>query len=148
VTILTAAGGLVGAIGLLGVGERRDRRALSSGFALAYGVVVVLAAWTRSPWGMPLLFVLAGAAMTVSNASANSLLQASSFSHIRDQTVSLFMLAMRGGMALGGLLTGLSVGLLGIREALFINGALAVLLQLAVARLWSHAKLPAAIDCP
>jgi predicted MFS family arabinose efflux permease len=136
------AGGLIGAIGLLGVGEERDRRALSSAFAVIYGVVVVLAAWTRSPWGMPLLFVMAGAAMTVSNASANSLLQAGASPDIRGQAVSLFMLAMRGGMALGGLLTGISVGLLGVREALFFNGALAVLLQLAVAWFWSRARLP------
>lgn len=140
------AGGLIGAIGLLGVGEQQDRRSMSSGFAMAYGVAVVLAAWTRSPWGMPLLFVLAGTAMTVSNASANSLLQASASPQIRGQTVSLFMLAMRGGMALGGLLTGLSVSYLGIREALWINGALAVLLQFMVARLWLRVTLPVVVS--
>ncbi len=136
------AGGLIGAIGLLGIGYLQDRRFLSSGFAIAYGVVVFLAAWNSSPWGMPLLFVLAGVAMTVSNASANTLLQSSASAQSRGQTVSLFMLAMRGGMALGGLFTGLSVSYLGIREALWINGVLAVLLQLVVARLWSRTARP------
>jgi hypothetical protein len=50
------------------------------------------------------------------------------------------MLVMRGGMALGGLLTGVSVSLLGVRDALLLNGALALLLQLALALLWSRAE--------
>ena len=52
------------------------------------------------------------------------------------------MLAMRGGIAMGGLLTGLSVGAVGVRHALLINGVLAVLLQLVLARLWARASLP------
>ena len=125
--------------------DLRDRRTLSSVFAITFGVVLVLSGWNRSTWGLPALFVLAGAAMTLSNASANSMLQVSASPRLRGQTVSLFMLAMRGGMALGGLLTGLSVAALGIREALCINGVLAVLLQLMVARHWSRATLPAAL---
>ena len=61
--------------------------------------------------------------------------------HLLGQTVSLYMLAMRGGMSLGSLLTGGLVGLLGVREALLLNGLLAVLTQAAVARAWSRAPL-------
>ena len=139
-------GGLLGGIGLLGVGQGRDRRTLSSVFAITFGVVLVFSAWNRSTWGLPALFVVAGAAMTLSNASANSMLQVSASPRLRGQTVSLFMLAMRGGMALGGLLTGLSVAALGIREALCINGVLAVLLQLMVARHWSRAAPPTGLE--
>jgi hypothetical protein len=46
------------------------------------------------------------------------------------------MLAMRGSIALGSLATGLSVSLLGIREALLINGALAILVQALIGRSW------------
>lgn len=80
--------------------------------------------------------------MTLSNTSANTLLQSAASPSIRGQTVSLFMLAMRGGMALGGLLTGLCVGWLGIRIALCVNGALAVLVHVAIARQWSKVALP------
>jgi predicted MFS family arabinose efflux permease len=48
------------------------------------------------------------------------------------------MLAMRGGLAVGSLLTGLSVDLLGVRDALLINGVLAVVAQLVVGRQWSR----------
>jgi MFS family permease len=135
-------GGLLGAIALLGIDEQRDRRPISSGFAIAYGCVVVLAAWNQWMWALPCLFALAGLSMTVSNTSANTLLQAAATPAIRGQTVSLFMLAMRGGMALGGLLTGLTVSLMGIHQALFINGALAIGVQLVIARQWSHAATP------
>jgi MFS family permease len=139
-------GGLLGALGLLGATARRDLRPLSSGFAVVYGVVVMAAGWSGNPWGLSLLFVLAGISMTVSNTSANVVLQSSANNNIRGQTVSLYMLAMRGGIALGSLLTGLSVGVVGIRDALVINGALAVLLHLVMARLWSRASLPPAFS--
>lgn len=139
-------GGLIGATGLLAVPPRRDRRPLSTWFAVGYGVIVMLAALNRWAWGLPALLMLAGVAMTASNASANALLQSSAPARIRGQTVSLFMLAMRGGMALGSLVTGAAVHLLGVREALLLNGMLAVLLHLAVGRAWRNASLPRLLD--
>jgi hypothetical protein len=61
---------------------------------------------------------------------------------IRGQTVSLFMLAVRGGVSVGSLLTGVSISLLGVREALLINGLLALTAQIAVGRAWMRAPLP------
>jgi MFS family permease len=131
-------GGLLGAIALLGLDAQRDRRAISTGFAIAYGLVVMLASQCTSPWELALLFACAGFAMTLSNTSANTLLQSAAQAEVRGQSVSLFMLVMRGGMALGGLLTGLSVSLLGVRQALFANGALAIGLQLLIWLFWSR----------
>lgn len=129
-------GGLVGGIGLMGVAPTRDRRPLSTFFAMGFGAVVALSALNHWAWALPLLLVLAGVAMTASNASANALLQSRAPAHIRGQTVSLFMLCMRGGMALGSLLTGAAVQGLGVRRALLLNGVLAVLAHLAIARVW------------
>lgn len=136
------AGGLLGAIGLLFVDAGRDRRRLISWFAAGFGVVMVLAALNPWYWGLPALLVLAGISMSVSNTSANSLLQASASSQLRGRTVSLFMLAMRGGNSLGGLMTGVSVSLLGVRHALSINGALAVLAIVIISRGWLRSPLP------
>jgi len=63
-------------------------------------------------------------------------------SQLRGQAVSLYMLATRGGSALGSLITGVSISLLGVREALLINGVLAVLVQLVIGRHWSRALPP------
>jgi hypothetical protein len=55
---------------------------------------------------------------------------------VRGRTVSLYMLALRGGLSVGSLATGLTVSLLGVREALLIDGLLAVLVQLLLGYVW------------
>jgi len=135
-------GGLLGAVGLLGIAPGRDRRTLSSGFAIAYGAIMALIALDPWFWALPLLLVLAGLAMTASNTSANTLIQASAPDRLRGRTVSLYMLAMRGGIAMGGLLTGASIHLLGVRPALLMNGIAAVGLQAFVGRRWLRSAAP------
>jgi predicted MFS family arabinose efflux permease len=129
-------GGLLGAAGLLGVGPKVDRRYLSAAFAIGYGVVLVLTA--LAPWFkvLPLLFVLAGAAMTITNTSANTLLQATASPHLLGQTVSLYMLAINGGVSIGAILTGASVSLFGVDHALLFNGLTAIGAQGIVAWTW------------
>lgn len=138
-------GGLVGATGLLGVAPDRDRRPLISWLAVVFSGVVVLSALNRWPLGLPVLFILAGMSMTASNASANALLQGNAPPGIRGQTVSLFMLVMRGGLSLGSLLTGVSVGVFGVREALLINGMVAIVIHLALGRTWGREALPRSV---
>ncbi len=74
--------------------------------------------------------------MTVTNTSANSLLQATALPGVRGRAVSLYMLALRGGVSVGSLATGLTVSWLGVREALLINGLLAVVVQLVLGYFW------------
>jgi MFS family permease len=114
---------------------------LSSWFAIAYGLIIMLAAVTPWFWSLPILLVLAGISMNVSNTSANTLLLTTAEPRLRGRTVSLYMLAMRGGLAIGGLLTGISVSLLGVREALLLNGALALAAHLAIARRWLRSPM-------
>ncbi len=135
-------GGILGAAGLLAVSPSVDRRRISSGLALLYGVVLILSAINPWFWALPILLVFAGASMTVSNTAANSLLQATSNPRLLGQTVSLYMLALRGGMSLGALATGGAVSLFGVRHALLMSGVLAVCLQLAIAPRWLRAPIP------
>jgi len=139
-TVLAAfgIGGLLGATGLLAVESTVDRGRLCLGAALAYGAVVVGAGIT--PWfvGLVGVFVLAGVAMTVSNASANTLLQSTAGPRLRGQTASLFMLAIRGGRSVGDLITGMSVSIVGVQHALILNGTVALLIQLALWRAWAR----------
>jgi len=94
--------------------------------------------FSSSSWslGLPPLLVLAGASMTISNTAANSVLQTSTHPRLLGQAVSLYMLALRGGISLGALITGASVTLFGVQQALFINGLLAVVAQTLLAWLW------------
>ena len=133
-------GGLLGAIVLLFINVDSDRRYLSSWAARAYGVVLVLVACNPWFWSLPVLFVLGGSAMSISNISANTLIQTNTTSQLRGQSVSLFMLALRGGISIGGLLTGFSVTLIGVNRALLLNGVLTLLAQIVVGRKWFKAK--------
>jgi predicted MFS family arabinose efflux permease len=135
-------GGLVGAVGLLAIAPSVDRRVLSSCFALAYAAALVLTALTPSFLAVPPLLVLAGASMTASNTAANSLLQATADPHLLGRTVSLYMLAVRGGISLGALLTGALVSALGVQHALLLNGLVALVAQAVVARIWWRASVP------
>lgn len=137
-------GGLMGASLLLGVPPSVNRRRLSSACGLLYAVVVIGAALVPSFWGLPPLLVLAGAAMTMSNTSANTILQRTADRRFLGKTVSLYMLAMQGGMSLGALLTGLSVSLIGVKEALLLNGSVALLVHSIVATVWSRSPEPEA----
>jgi len=135
-------GGLVGAIALLFLDADGDRRRICASFAGIYGVILILSALSPWFWGLVGLLTLAGMSMGISNISANTLLQANIPSHLRGQTVSLYMLAMRGGLSIGSLLTGISASWLGISWALLLNGALAILLQSVVAFRWMRASRP------
>lgn len=130
------AGGLVGATALLSVAASVDRRRLSAGFGLAFALILVLTALTRAYWTVPLLLVLAGASMTVSNIAANVVLQTTSNPALLGRTVSLYMLALRGGLSVGALITGATVTALGVQNALLINGSIALVAQAVIARNW------------
>ena len=46
------------------------------------------------------------------------------------------MLAMRGGISIGSLITGVSVSLLDVHQAILIDGILAVLVQVLIGWRW------------
>ena len=120
-----------------------DRRRLSAGFAIAYGLVLALVALSPWQWALlPLLVVVGVSTDLISNTAANSLLQATASPHLLGRTVSLYMLAIRGGSSLGALLTGTAISLLGVKHALLLDGIAAVAVQAALARRWLQAPLP------
>jgi MFS family permease len=139
-------GGLLGGIGLLAVDTGRDRRRLSSWFAAGFGLTLVVAALV--PWFgiLVTLLVLAGFSMSITNTSTNTVIQSYASPQLRGQAVSLYMLAIRGGGALGSLATGIFVSIVGIREALLINGVLAILIQAVIGRHWGRMPIPGNSD--
>jgi len=134
-------GALVGAVALLAVDSRRDRRVISSFAALVCGTTMAAAALAPSLWTLPAVLAATGLTMNLSNISANTFLQSAAPAHLRGQTVSLFMMAMRGGTAIGSLATGMTVEFFGVREALLINAMLALIAQAALGRTWRRTRL-------
>jgi MFS family permease len=136
------AGGLAGAIALLSVGANASRSRMSSWFGVSYGAMVVLCGLDRWYVALPILLALAGMSMSLSNTSVNTLVQTLAPESLRGQSVSLYMLAVRGGTALGSLATGATASLFGIRTALLVNGSLAVIAQAAI--VWQRRRIPPA----
>ena len=149
-TLLVAfgVGGLLGAAGLLGTAASVDLRALSSIFALAYGAILVCVALEPWFWDLPILLMLAGAATAVSNMAANTLVQSTARPELLGRTVSLYMLAVRGGASLGALVTGAVVTVLGVRRALLFDGLAAIALQAILAYWWRADRPGAAHQVP
>jgi len=133
-------GGLLGAVVMLGVEPGRDKRQLASAFAAAYGAVTATVA--VNPWAsmLPLLLVVAGFCMSISNTAANALLNAAAPARLRGRTISLYMLAMRGGLSIGGLVTGIAADFVGVRYALLFNGVVALAAHLILGRRWLRAS--------
>ena len=130
---------------MLGIEPGRDKRQLSIAFAAAYGAMTAIAA--ANPWTsvLPLLLVVAGFCMSISNTAANALLNAAAPVRPRGRTISLYMLAMRGGLSFGSLLTGICVDYVGVRYALLVNGVTALAVQLIFGRRWLRANSQAAL---
>ena len=126
-------GGLLGALGLLALDGKFGPRPLSRLCAMAYALVVIVVAINPFISGLLALLALGGVLVNGSNISASSLLQSHVDDRERGQASSAMMLALRGGVSIGNLATGLSVSALGIRHALIINGAIALGLQLVLA---------------
>jgi len=132
-------GGLAGAAFVLALDPARDHRIRCTVLAIILGALVVLAGFDPWLWTLPAIAALAGAAMTTSNTLANSLIQQTTSDELRGQAVSLYMLALRGGVAVGAVATGAAVQALGTRGAIVADGAAAIAVQLAIARSWHRA---------
>jgi len=132
-------GGLLGAFLLLAVPSGSDQRRWSSRAAVVYGLAVTLSAALHSQRALPVVMVVAGTSMAITNISANSLLQAAADRRLLGRSVGMFMLSMRGGLSLGAVLSGVAVHALGVRAALSIDGVAAVLFQLVIGRSWTRA---------
>ena len=129
-------GAVIGACCLLFISPHHDRRMIASFCAISFGASLILIG--LNPWNslLPILMVVAGFSMIITNISVNTLIQTRSSELLRGQAISLFLLASRGGIGLGAFLTGMLVGLLGVKQALIFNGVLAIILQSALFLTW------------
>ena len=129
--VLTAfgIGGMLGPLLILLATQRVDPIRMSLTAALIYGLFIMAASQVGAVWQLAVLLVGSGFLLTVANTSANTFLQSQANDQNRGETASLFMLAMRGGLSLGNLATGLIVSLSTVHFAFVINGLLAISVQ-------------------
>jgi len=128
---LVAAGALVGAL----ASTRRTSIRLSMvvGTAAALGIVQAVAGFAPTEVAFGALLVCIGVANLLFITGANSLVQMSSNVQIRGRVISLYILVLLGGQALGGPLMGWIVEAAGPHIAMMISGLVPALAAIVIA---------------
>jgi MFS family permease len=91
-----------------------------------YGVLIVAFSMSRVLWVSDILLFLTGAALMIVFSTVTSLVQLIAPNEMRGRVMSIYMLAFRGGMPLGSLVSGYLAGFIGAPLVLGINGGLLV----------------------
>jgi MFS family permease len=95
-----------------------------------YGVLIIGFAVSRVLWLSDILLFLTGAALMVVFSTVTSLVQMIAPNEMRGRVMSIYMLAFRGGMPLGSLVSGYLATYLGAPLVIGINGALLVVVAI------------------
>jgi MFS family permease len=92
-----------------------------------YGLLIVAFAVSRVLWVSDVLLFLTGAALMIVFSSVTSLVQLIAPNEMRGRVMSIYMLAFRGGMPLGSLVSGYLASFFGAPTVIAVNGILLIL---------------------
>jgi MFS family permease len=125
---LSGGGAVVGALGVAGLGDIRHKGRAALMTQCCFGAVIIGFTLTRTPLlAYPLIF-LAGIFMMSTFAYITSLVQLLLTDAMRGRVMSIYMVAFRGGMPLGALMTGLLAKQFQLSTILTYEGILLVLI--------------------
>lgn len=127
----SGVGSIAGALVVAWMGRFRHMGVWALGVQMALGLLTIGFALSRVLWASHLLLLVSGAALMIVASLVTSLVQLIAPNEMRGRVMSIYMVAFRGGMPLGNLLTGFVVEGLGAPGAIAINGGL-----LAVVAVW------------
>ena len=137
----SGVGAIAGALVVAWLGRFRHMGLSALLLQVALGLLTIGFAVSKTLWISYLLLVLSGAALMVVASLVTSLVQLIAPDRMRGRVMSIYMVAFRGGMPLGNLVTGFIIDEVGAPIAIGINGAL-----LALVAMWfllRDASLPA-----
>ena len=120
----SGTGAVAGALVVAWLGKFRHMGLIALLVQLIVGSLIIAFALTRVLWVTHLLLLATGAAMIVSMSLVTSLAQLIAPDHMRGRVMSIYMLAFRGGMPLGSLVSGKIADMSSAPTALVINGIL------------------------
>ena len=122
----SGAGSIVGALIIAWLGKFHRMGLTSLLVQAAYGLLIIGFAMSRVLWVSDLLLFLIGATLMVVFSTVTSLVQLIAPNEMRGRVMSIYMLAFRGGMPLGSLVSGYAATLIGAPLVIGINGALLI----------------------
>jgi MFS family permease len=122
----SGAGSILGALVVAWLGKFRRMGLTALLVQAAYGLLIIAFATSRVLWISDVVLFLTGAALMVVFSTVTSLVQLSVPNEMRGRVMSIYMLAFRGGMPLGSLVSGYFATLIGAPLVIGINGALLI----------------------
>ena len=123
----SGAGSIVGALLVAWLGKYRKMGLTALLVQALYGLLIIAFAISRTLWLSDILLFFTGAALMVVFSTVTSLVQMIAPNEMRGRVMSIYMLAFRGGMPLGSLVSGWLATSLGAPMVIGINGGLLVL---------------------
>jgi len=126
----SGAGSIVGALIVAWLGKFPKMGWTALIVQSIYGLLIIAFAVSRVLWISDILLFLTGAALMVVFSTVTSLVQLTAPNEMRGRVMSIYMLAFRGGMPLGSLVSGWLATFIGAPMVIGINGALLVLVAI------------------
>jgi MFS family permease len=126
----SGAGSIVGALIVAWLGKFPKMGWTALLVQAVYGLLIIAFAVSRVLWLSDLLLFFTGAALMVVFSTVTSLVQMIAPNEMRGRVMSIYMLAFRGGMPLGSLVSGYLATYLGAPLVIGINGALLVVVAI------------------
>jgi MFS family permease len=120
-------GAIAGAVVVAWLGRFRHMGVVALLVQIALGVMIVGFAWSRVLWVSEALLFASGVALVISTSLITSLVQLVAPNELRGRVMSIFMVAFRGGMPLGSLVSGKIADAISAPTALLIDGVLLAL---------------------
>src|SRR5262245_26318798 len=122
----SGAGSIVGALLVAWRGQYKRMGWTALVVQAVYGVLIIAFAVSRTLWISDILLFLTGATLMIVFSTVTSLVQLIAPNEMRGRVMSIYMLAFRGGMPLGSLVSGWLATSLGAPMVIGINGALLI----------------------
>ena len=123
----SGAGSIVGALGVAWLGKFKRMGLTTLVVQAIYGLLMVAFGLSHVLWVSEVLLFLTGAALMIVFSTITSLVQLMAPNEMRGRVMSIYMLAFRGGMPLGSLVSGYFATVFGAPLVIQINGVLLVL---------------------
>ena len=120
----SGAGSVVGALIVAWLGRFKHMGRTLLMVQAVYGLLIAGFSMSRALWASELILFSAGICAMIVTAMTTSLVQLIVPDHLRGRVVSIYMVALRGGMPLGSLASGYAATFAGVPIVLGVNGAL------------------------
>jgi MFS family permease len=134
----SGAGSICGALVIAWLGKFPRMGLTALLMQAIYGLLIFAFASSRVLWLSSLLLFLTGGALMMVFSTVTSLVQLIAPDNMRGRVMSIYMVAFRGGMPLGSLVSGFFAQKIGTPQVIAINGVLLVVVAIYFLLIRSH----------